>query len=147
MRFSGTCLKVALVSVMAFSLPAAAAETRPHLSRGVAHFVSANFDFVGSGYATHLGRYTETGIVAFSPTSNPAVLHVDGSAVYVAADGAELHAAIVGELNQQTGVIGATLTYVGGTGRLANASGTAALAGQVLPDGTLSVSVAGDIAY
>lgn len=135
----------ALISFMAFADRAVAA-VRPHSSSGTAHFVSPT-DFVGAGRATHLGRYSETGSVSFTSTGNPAVLQVDGSIVYTAANGDELHAVITGELNAQTGVITANVTYVGGTRRFANASGSAILSGQSLPDGTISVSVRGTIDY
>jgi hypothetical protein len=124
----------------------AAGAVRPYAASGTAHFVSQT-EFVGSGFATHLGRYSEEGIVAFSPTSNPAVLGVEGSIVYTAANGDELHADVTGELNTQTGVIAATVTYDGGTGRFATASSSSTLAGQMLPSGTISVTVSGTIDY
>jgi hypothetical protein len=124
----------------------AAASQRPHLSSGTAQFISAT-DFVGSGQATHLGRYSETGTVAFTPTSDPAVLHVEGSVVYTAADGDKLRADVTGELNALTGVITATLTYTGGSGRFATATGSASLAGQMLSGGAISVSVSGAVDF
>jgi hypothetical protein len=133
------------VSTLAFPGRASAAE-RPYSASGTAQFVSPN-DFVGSGYATHLGRYTEAGHASFSPTSNPEVLQVDASSVYTAGNGDELHATITGELNVVTGVISATVTYDGGTGRFAGASGSAALAAQMLPGGAIVASVSGSIDY
>jgi hypothetical protein len=124
----------------------AVAESRLHSSRGTAQFVSAT-EFVGSGVATHLGRYSEAGTVSFTPTSDPAVLHVDGSIVYTAANGDELHASISGELNTATGVVAASVSYVGGTGRFANATGTSSLSGQLGADGAISVTVRGKIDY
>ncbi|MEK6702267.1 MAG: hypothetical protein AABZ53_08390, partial [Planctomycetota bacterium] len=93
------------------------------------------------------GRYSEAGHVAFSPTSDPTVLHVDGSIVYTAANGHELHATVSGELNAVTGAITATVTYASGTGRFATAHGSANLAGQLGPQGTISVRVRGTIDY
>jgi hypothetical protein len=52
-----------------------------------------------------------------------------------------------GHLNGVTGVITATVTYTGGTGRFAHASGTATLAAQLLPDGSIEVAVQGTIDY
>ena len=40
-----------------------------------------------------------------------------------------------------------TVTCVGRTGRFAGATGTATLAGRVLPDGSLAVAVVGTIDY
>ena len=124
----------------------ASAEDRPHLSRGTAQFVSPT-DFVGTGHATHLGAYTEVGSVAFSPPDAAGVFPIDGWAVYTAANGDELHATFDGQLNGATGAITATLTYAGGTGRFADAGGSAALSGQIQPDGTLAVTVEGTIDY
>jgi hypothetical protein len=135
------CAVIALLAV-----PAHAAATRPYLASGSAQFISPT-EFVGQGQATHLGRYSEAGTVVFSPTDNPAVLHVDGAIVYTAANGDELHAIVSGELNGQTGVVEATVTYVGGTGRFTSASGSSDLSGQLLAGGALSVEVEGAISY
>ena len=139
------CVVCAFISLMAFSERAQAA-VRPYAASGTAQFTSES-EFVGVGYATYLGRYSEAGVVAFSPTSNPAVLHVDGSIVYTSSNGDELHAVVTGELNGLTGAITATVSYAGGTGRFASASGSASLAGQLGAGGTISVTVAGTIGF
>ena len=124
----------------------ARAEQRPHSSRGTAHFISAT-GFEGTGTATHLGRYDEVGSAEFTPTSDPNVVLVDASATYTAANGDELYAVFAGELNPLTGAISATVTYVGGTGRFSNASGTASLSAQMLPNGSIDVAVEGTVDY
>jgi len=134
-----------IVSVLAFAGRAEAA-WHLHLSQGTAQFISPT-DFVGSGVATHLGAYSETGSAAFTPTSNPAVLNVDGEAHYTAADGDVLHADVTGKLNGQTGALRAAVWYVGGTGRFEGALGFGWLTGQVQPDGALSVRVVGFINF
>ena len=138
-------LLLAAVGVLTLAAPARAVQ-RPHISRGTAHFVSLTA-FAGSGSATYLGRYTESGSIQLTPTADPAVFDAVASATYTAANGDQLHATFAGTLNGATGVITATVTYVGGTGRFANASGTATLSGQVLGDGSLAVSVNGTIDY
>jgi hypothetical protein len=143
LRPAGALLVAAVV--LAVATPASAAE-RPHFLRGTAQFVSPT-DFVGSGYATHLGEYTEVGGASFSPTADPTVLRVDAWAVFTAANGDQLYETITGRLDLQTGVITATVTYVGGTGRFDDAGGSATLSGQMLPDGTIAVSVEGTIEY
>ena len=106
-------------------LAPARAESRPHKWRATGQFVSAN-DFVGEGKATHLGRFREAGSVQFAPTDDPAVLQFEGTNIYTAANGDELHAVIsAGRLNLQTGAGAATVIFVGGTGRFADATGTA----------------------
>jgi len=124
----------------------ASAEERSHKSGGTAQFVSPT-DFVGSGEATHLGRYTEIGSVEFSPTASPTVLRIDACSIYTAANGDQLYAVFTGQLDGLTGAITATGTYVGGTGRFVDADGSATLSGQLLPGGTISVSVEGTIDY
>lgn len=124
----------------------ASAHSVPYRARGQAQFVSPN-DFVGSGNATHLGRYTEVGNVSFAPTSNPAVLAVEGWSNYTAANGDELHALLSGELDQATGQITVTVTYVGGTGRFIHAQGRSELTGQLLAGGAAVVSVLGGIEF
>jgi hypothetical protein len=138
-------LVLAAVAVLAPADPAQAVQ-RPYVSRGTAHFVNAN-DFVGAGTATYLGLYDEAGSVQFSPTADPTVLHLDASSTYTAANGDRLYAVFTGQLNGVTGAITATVTYVGGTGRFTNATGTATLAAQLLPGGSLEVAVKGTIDY
>ena len=124
----------------------ASAQSVPHFSSGSAQFIGDN-DFVGTGQATHLGSYTEVGRVSFAATGNPAVLAVTGCATYTAANGDTLRAAISGELNQLTGAITATLTYVPGTGRFADVSGSSSLVGQMLGGGAVRVAVTGNIQF
>jgi hypothetical protein len=140
-------ISVASVLISALLLAdTAAAGSRHHSARGTAQFVSPT-EFVGSGQATHLGHYSEAGTVSFTPTSDPAVLHVEGSIVYTAANGDELHASVSGELNGATGVVAATVSYVGGTGRFTDATGSSSLSGQLGPGGSISVTVRGRIDY
>lgn len=135
-----------VATVMLAVATRASAEERPHKLRGAAHFVSPT-DFVGSGEATHLGRYAEAGTAQFSRTAVPGVLRVDAWVVLTAADGDQLYETITGELDLRTGAITATVTYVGGTGRFDDAGGSATLSGQMLPDGTIAVAVEGSIDY
>lgn len=148
MRPCPLVISVLLLVLSAIVLPsqASAAASRPYASRGTAHFVSPT-DFVGSGYATHLGVYSEAGTVSFSPTDDPAVLRVTGSIVYTAANGDELHANVVGDLNMATGAVSAQLTYAGGAGRFDDATGSATLSGRLSPTGVITVGVRGTIDY
>jgi len=138
---------VLLAALALLALPGrASAQAVPHHAKGSAQFISDN-DFVGTGRATHLGLYTEVGHVSFAPTSNPAVLAVTGWIIYVAANGDELHATVSGALDTSTGAITATVTYVGGTGRFVDASGSSSLTGQMLGGGAVRVAVAGTIDF
>ena len=138
-------LVLAALTVLTFVAPAQAGR-RAHFSRGTANFTGPN-DFVGAGFATHLGHYREEGHVVFTSTDDPTVLHLEASAIYTAANGDHLYATFTGELNGVTGAITATVTYVGGTGRFTNASGTASLLAQILADGSLEVVVQGTIDF
>jgi hypothetical protein len=59
----------------------------------------------GSGYATHLGLFTNTGKVKFTPdASNPNILHPTGEGVFTAANGDKLNFIITGgALDRTTG--------------------------------------------
>src|SRR5262245_40209955 len=51
----------------------------------------------GSGYATHLGLFTNTGTVNFTPdASNPNILHPTGEGVFTAANGDKLNFLVTG---------------------------------------------------
>lgn len=145
-RFNSLCAGAALVlSNLAFSSDAQAT-VRPYLAKGTAHFISPT-QFVGAGNATHLGLYSEAGIVVITPTTNPAVFHVEGTITYTASDGSKLYAAVAGELNGATGAVGAAIIYTGGTGRLTGATGTSTLLGRSFPDGSMNVVVGGAINF
>lgn len=145
-NFARVILSLLVATALSSFSNLASAQAVPHRATGSAQFVSQN-DFVGTGHATHLGNYTEVGNVSFAPTSNPAVLAVNGWSIYTAANGHELHAVLSGELNMQTGAITATVTYVGGTGRFGDATGASILSGQMLGGGAAVVAVAGNIDY
>jgi len=137
---------LAAVCVLALLGAPAQAARRAYVSRGTAHFTGPN-SFVGAGTASHLGLYDEEGHVQFSPTDSGTLVHLEACSNYTAANGDHLYATFTGELDGATGAITATVTYVGGTGRFANATGTATLVGQILPDGSLKVAVQGTIDY
>ncbi|MFO0912082.1 MAG: hypothetical protein U0795_03945 [Pirellulales bacterium] len=138
-------LVFSVVALMLMGTITWAAE-RPHQVRGHGQFVSPT-DFVGCGVATHLGRYRETGNVQFAPTADPAVVQITGSATLVAANGDHLVEQISGVLNLQTGAGVATMTFVGGTGRFATASGSATFALQLFPNGSFAYTGKGSIDY
>jgi hypothetical protein len=125
----------------------ASAQARPYHANGTAQFAPNQSDFTGSGNATHLGSYTEVGHVTLTGTSTPNVLAVNGCAHYTAANGHVLCAVISGTLDQVTGAVHGTATYIGGTGNFANASGSSTLTGQMLGGGALTISALGTISY
>ena len=138
-------LMLSAIGVLTFVAPAQAVQ-RAYVSRGTAQFTGPN-TFIGTGTATHLARYDEAGSVEFSATEDPTVLHLEALATYTTANGDQIHAAFTGQLNGVTGAISATVTYTGGTGRFANATGMATLSGQLGASGTIEVVVKGTIDY
>lgn len=138
---------VLALATAALALPGRATATSvPYQARGGVQFLNDN-DFVGSGSATHLGRYTEVGSVAFTPTGNDDVLAISGGLTLTAANGDQLYCLVEGELTLSTGVITATETYVGGTGRFVSASGSSDIHGQMLGGGAASAVVGGSIDF
>jgi hypothetical protein len=87
------------------------------------------------------------GKVQLSPTDDPTVLRIEGWAISTAANGDLLFGIISGRLNVLTGAISATVMYIGGTGRFADARGTATLSAEVSPDGLIEYVIEGTISY
>lgn len=140
--------RVGFLALGALLLAAAAApaQERPHALSGAGHFTSPT-DFVSAGIATHLGLFDEAGRAVLTPTDDPAVFRIDGASTLTAADGDQVYEVLSGRLNVLTGAATGTITYVGGTGRFADASGSAALSLQLLPDGSFEYAGEGTIDY
>jgi hypothetical protein len=81
----------------------------------------ANFE--GSGTATHLGNFTQSGTLFLGPPDANFVFPGFGSVTFVAANGDTVNFDYEGFLNGVTGEGTGTFTFTGGTGRFAGASG------------------------
>jgi hypothetical protein len=92
------------------------------ITDGAGHLIGATP--TGSGTATHLGQWTVTGNVNYTPDSN-GVLHSSGSATLTAANGDKLQIQIDGILDPVAGVDQGVFHIVGGTGRFEGATGDA----------------------
>jgi hypothetical protein len=104
----------------------------------------------GSGNATHLGMFTNSGHVDFTPdASNPTILHPSGGGVFTAANGDKLNFVIVsGALDLTTGIGTGDFDFTGGTGRFANATGrTAGVIEQNVITGAYVLTLVGNIDY
>jgi hypothetical protein len=104
----------------------------------------------GSGNATHLGMFTNTGSVSFTPdASNPNILHPSGGGVLTAANGDKLNFIIVsGALDLTTGIGTGDFEFTGGTGRFANATGhTQTVIQQNVITGAYEMTLVGTIDY
>jgi len=104
----------------------------------------------GSGNATHLGMFTNSGRVDFTPDpSNPNLLHPAGGGVFTAANGDKLNFVIIsGALDLTTGIGTGDFAFTGGTGRFANATGrTSGVIQQNVVTGAYELTLVGNIDY
>lgn len=101
----------------------------------------------GSGTATHLGQWTVSGNVAYTPDSN-GVLRSSGDAIIVASNGDKLYTKIVGILDPVAGMDQGVFYFVGGTGRFEGASGSANFVVSINPvTGGFDLTVVGKLDY
>jgi hypothetical protein len=142
----------ALVLMMAFlllgSLSASAAE-RPFSLQG-SGTVAQDGTINASGRATHLGLFSEAGVLSLAPDpSNPTLLIATGSATFTAANGDQLDALIEdGSLDLTTGIGNGVYRFVGGTGRFAGASGIGNfVVTQNLATGAFEITAVGSLSY
>ena len=143
-----TAAALVAVAILGFANDTSADESRPF--KGVAAAVVTGVEPVADGLlltvaatgkATHLGKFTREESV---------VLHADGtvegSLVFVAANGDRLYAYVAGGFISPTTAVG-TYTFTGGTGRFADASGAADWVG-VTSDGMhLALTFEGTIKF
>ena len=125
----------------------AAAPTRPFQGSGAGSFVNGSLDFLARGVATHLGNFTHSGTLQLTPTADPSVFAISDRSEYTAANGDKLYAVLSATLDVLTGAVSGTDTWDGGTGRFADASGVVDISAQLLPDGSVTFSVVGNIAF
>ena len=101
----------------------------------------------GSGTATHLGQWTVTGNVNYTPDAN-GVLHSSGQATITAANGDKVQIEIEGILDPVAGMDQGLFHIVGGTGRFEGASGDANFVVSINPlTGGFDLTVVGKINY
>jgi len=101
----------------------------------------------GSGTATHLGQWTVTGSVKYTPDAN-GVLHSSGDATIVASNGDKVQVRVDGVLDPVAGMDQGIFHIVGGTGRFEGASGDANFVVQINPlTGGFDLTVVGKINY
>lgn len=123
--------------------------------RGVAAFVPDSSgvlaaDITGSGHATHLGLFTNTGRIYFTPDpNNPIIVHPSGEAIFTASDGDKLKVVVQdGQMDVTTGIGTGKFRFDGGTGRFANATGIISyVVEQNLVTGAYEITTVGSIDY
>ena len=111
---------------------------KPFKLKGAGGIDLGTGEFSLGGVATHLGLYTATGFL------NPADFTIFGT--FVAANGDELGFTAFFDTGPM-GEIQATFNFAGGTGRFADAIGTASGPVMLDPDFTFLIKAEGDIEY
>ena len=108
--------------VLCLGLTQIAVASVPLKGRGSAQVTDVNGNVltaVGSGNATHLGAFRRVEHIVLGPDGA-----ISGDITFTAANGDQLTANFVGGFTSDTTASG-TYTITGGTGRFANATGTA----------------------
>jgi hypothetical protein len=136
------------LAAAALAAPAAQAVERPFslVEHGSVTFDGPHATSIGTGHATHLGRFTlYRTATLYDPVGS--VFDVDGEATLVAADGDRLFSSIEGTLDAATGRGLLSYEWEGGTGRFEDATGSTTWRVVVNPDQTFSVVAEGVIDY
>ena len=101
----------------------------------------------GSGTATHLGQWTVSGNVKYTPDAN-GVLRSSGEATLTASNGDKLLFQIDGILDPVAAIDQGVFRFVGGTGRFEGASGESKFVVSINPiTGGFDLTVVGTINY
>jgi hypothetical protein len=142
-------LTLSAIILVAFAIPCAAVE-RPFELRGTTAVIGNPFSpdgaaMEGNGTATHLGKWTEIGMIFFDGSNGPP-FPATAIAHFTAADGDQMDVLMTGTIDASL-VATATFHIVGGTGRFADASGHGDFAASPNPDGTLSYTATGTIDF
>jgi hypothetical protein len=107
-------------------------------------------DVTGSGNGTHIGLFTTVGKVFFTPDPNdPTQIIPSGQATLTAANGDKLTFVVAdGSQSLITGVGTGHFSFIGGTGRFANATGNISyVVEQNFLTGAYTVTAVGSIDY
>ena len=126
------------------NLPGVPVGKRQLTEQGSGQFVSAN-DFVTFGSTTPLGQFSKVGSVQASPTDHPALFQIQGWTIDKKPNGTLLFAVLSGQLQADTGILTAHVTYIGGTRKFVAARGMAVLTAQLLPGGAFHYSLQGTL--
>jgi hypothetical protein len=152
-RFTNISTVMAIIFLLLGSIPVSAVE-RPFALNGsgvVTLITDESGNLVGalptgSGTATHLGQWTVTGAVKYTPVNG--VLKSSGDATLTASNGDKLNFQIDGTLDPVAGVDQGLFHFVGGTGRFEGASGDANFLVSINPTtGGFDLTVVGKINY
>lgn len=152
-RFTKIQTVIAILFMLLGTIPAAAVE-RPFALKGsgVATLIideSGNLvgaTPTGSGTATHLGQWTVSGNVKYTPDNG--VLRSSGESTIIASNGDKLYVQIEGILDPVAAVDQGVFRFLGGTGRFEGATGNAQFVVTINPiTGGFDLTVVGKIDY
>ena len=152
-RFTKIRTLMPILFLLLGTIPASAVERAFALNgTGVATLVTDDSgNLIGanptaSGTATHLGQWTVTGTVKYTPENG--VLKSSGDATLTASNGDKLQIQIDGILDPVAAVDQGVFRFVGGTGRFEGASGTSNFVVSINPvTGGFELTVVGKINY
>jgi hypothetical protein len=143
--------------VLALAAEAPAKESRPFRGSGEAvwdnifNALTATANFRGIAQVTHLGRVQQQGTLVLEAPNANGLFPGHGSVTLTAANGDSLTFDYEGLLNPVTGEGNGTLTFTGGTGRFADATGNATFRARInlgLPaNQPMTVELSGRLAY
>jgi len=153
-RFTKIRTLMPILFLLLGTIPVSAAERPFALSgSGVATLITNEAGMpigaipTGSGTATHLGQWTVTGNVKYTPDAN-GVLHSSGDATITASNGDKVQIQIEGILDPVAGMDQGLFHIVGGTGRFEGATGDANFVVALNPmTGGFDLTVVGKINY
>jgi hypothetical protein len=142
------CIALALCVALGVGTRVAAGQDVP-FKGGVAAVITEavpgagglHITLIGSGNATHLGRFTRVENIVLHPDFT-----LDGEIVFTAANGDQLFVDVVGGFTSPTTAAG-SYTITGGTGRFDDATGTAAFTGSTTDGLHFSIDFAGTISF
>lgn len=100
-----------------------------------------------TGFATHLGRYQAEGVFVFAGVNADGTLHFITSVTYTAANGDVLETTGTADVDLLTGITVGEDTFVGGTGRFADSTGTVSFVSIATGPTTFHSTLTGIIDY
>ena len=144
-----TTLVATAALILMLNVPGTArAGDRPFRASGVAtlegdHFAGTSYDLDGT--STHLGAFTGGGHVQFSLVDGTLV--AQGTTMFVAADGDELYASFLAFQPAGAEEFVGPFIFQGGTGRFADAGGSAVVVATPLDMTSFLIQIDGAIDY
>ena len=149
-RYRYTSSLVLIILLAGFATPTDA-EERAFKARANGEFVihdgGLTVTIEETGFATHLGRYHGEGIFVLAGVNADGTFHFITSVTYTAANGDILETTGTADVDLVTGITVGEDTFVGGTGRFADATGTVSFVSIATGPTTFHSTLTGIIDY